>query len=64
LSPAGVIYSNNDRLNENGDGQMLTLTDVVTASPPTADGFTASALILIGAIIALFVVMKNKLKKK
>ena len=43
---------------------MLDLTDIVTRSPVTADGFTLSVVMLVGAIVALFVAMRNKLKKK
>ena len=42
----------------------MNLTDLVTASPATADGFTISVLLLVSAIVALFVAMRNHLKKK
>jgi hypothetical protein len=43
---------------------MMWLTELVTVSPATADGFTVSVVLLVSAIIALFVAMRNHLKKK
>lgn len=43
---------------------MIYLAEIVNRSPVTADGFTISVVMLVGAIIALFVAMRNKLKKK
>ena len=43
---------------------MMLLTDVIQSSPTTSDGFIVSVLLLVGAIIALFVTMKNNLRKK
>ena len=43
---------------------MIYLAEIVNRSPETADGFTISVVMLVGAIIALFVAMRNKLKKK
>lgn len=41
-----------------------TIGDAVTSSPKTADGFILSVIVLLGAIATLFVLMRNKLKKK
>jgi len=43
---------------------MMLLTDIVSSSPVTADGFTLSVVLLVGAIVTLFIAMKNNLRKK
>ena len=43
---------------------MMWLTELVNASPATADGFTISVMLLVSAIVALFVAMRNHLRKK
>ena len=46
------------------DAVADTVSETVTSSPRTADGFVLSVIVLLGAIVTLFVVMRNKLKKK
>jgi len=43
---------------------MMYVTDMISSSPVTADGFTVSVVLLVGAIITLFITMKNHLRKK
>ena len=43
---------------------MQLFWDAALASPNTADGFIVSVIALLGAIIALFVLMRRKLRKK
>ncbi len=43
---------------------MYDISDRITSSPMTSDGFFVSVLFLVGAIVTLFITMRNHLRKK
>ncbi len=47
-----------------GDRPMTSLVTSLLITGLPFDGFIASVLILLGAIVALFIVMRRNLKKK